>query len=467
MSVVGRGLAVLLFAGGCASQLSRPSVPYGGSSRHTQQLAAGLFAAASGAPGETAPAATGSMTMAEAYRLALKVSDPVALAELAIEGAAINAHERNTDLYPNVSINGQGRIQSQSLLGVQPKRLIVGSLDVSQPLFRKGYFAARDAGRLEIESARAAEGRSREQLARDVAVVFVNSVRARKLRDVAVGNVARAKSTADRVTASKKAGGALPSAEQLALLDLKRAERQAVDAQRDVALADATFRRIVGVAPPAELELPATPELPAEAAGLELAKGRKDLKALDLAVQQSRANESAVAGRRWWPRLDLSASAQAGYALIDIPQDMGGSVEVTNDNPVAWNVGAVISIPIYQKGVETVNVERAANNTRIAQKTLELQAKLATEEAQLAAARLSAATRSVELAAQQLKTAKEHFDLINRQFKLGAITFLEVTNAQSVIVEAENANESALMDRELAVYEYLFAIGALDLKKAK
>jgi hypothetical protein len=39
-----------------------------------------------------------------------------------------------------------------------------------------------------------------------------------------------------------------------------------------------------------------------------------------------------------------------------------------------------------------------------------------------------------------------------------------VTNAQAILVEAENAFEVANMDRVLALYAYLFVVGALDLQ---
>lgn len=464
MSFVCRGIAILAVSGGCASQLARPSVPYGGHTLHFATATIGA-AAASGAPGETPAVATGDLSLAEAYKLALRRSDTVALAELGVGDAELSLRETSTEIRPSVTVSGKITAQSNGLLGKrtpQPNRFTTGAIDVAQPLFRRGYFSARDAGRYGIESAELMAVRAREELSRDVVRVYIASVRARKLRDLAVAQVERTKATVDYLTQLKKAGAALRSAELLAQLDLKRAQRGVVDAEREVGVADATFRRVVGVMPPAQLDLPEVPELPADAAGQELVKGRKDIKALDLEVQASHADEVAAAGQRWWPRLDLVANAQAGY-LIGFDDD----TTLNGETGLTWSVSGVLTIPIYQKGVDTVHLERAQNQTRIAERTRELQAKIATEEAQAAAAQVAGTEQALAIAEKELAGAQEHYKLITLQYKAGAITFLEVTNSQSVLTEAENASVRAKIDRVSAAYDYLAAIGALDLAKAK
>jgi outer membrane protein len=464
MSFVCRGIALLAVSGGCASSLARPSVPYGGHSLHfaTSTIAA---AGASGAPGETPPAATGDISLADAYKLALRRSDTVELAELGIRDAELTLRETGTEIRPNVTMSAKGTAQGDSIVGTtQPHAFAVGSLDVTQPLFRRGYFATRDAGRYGIESAELMAARAREDLARDVVRVYIASVRARKLRDLAVAQVDRTKATVDYLTQLKKAGAALRSAELLAQLDLKRAQRAVVEAERDVGIADASFRRLVGVMPPAQLELPDAPSLPADVAGQELVKGRKDIKALDLEVQASRADEVAAAGQRWWPRLDLVGNVQAGI-LFD--SEFQALLKNENAYGYTWAVSGVLTIPLYQKGATEVQIERAENQTRIAERTRELQAKVATEEAQAAAAQVAGTEQALAIAEKELAGAQEHYKLITLQYKAGAITFLEVTNSQSVLTEAENASVLARIDRVSAAYDYLAAIGALDLAKTK
>ena len=75
--------------------------------------------------------------------------------------------------------------------------------------------------------------------------------------------------------------------------------------------------------------------------------------------------------------------------------------------------------------------------------------------------------QALAIAEKELAGAQEHYKLITLQYKAGAITFLEVTNSQSVLTEAENASVLARIDRVSAAYDYLAAIGALDLAKTK
>ena len=105
------------------------------------------------------------------------------------------------------------------------------------------------------------------------------------------------------------------------------------------------------------------------------------------------------------------------------------------------------------------------NAVHSARLSLELQQKIVVEEIEQAAIRVASSEQAAELAEKQVAAAREHYKLVDKQVRLGAITFLEVTNAQAVLVEAENAFEVASMERVIAVYDYLFAIGAIDVGK--
>ena len=411
------------------------------------------FASPEGA--SAAKPAAGTLTIAEAFELALARNEQLSLAEREIIDADIRYRGAYDAISPDISLNATGILQREQKVGMNvivPSNQVIGGAVIQQPLFRKGVFAARTAGERAKQSAEASRLRTREQLARDVAEVFITVLRSRKLLELAHTAVARAKTQYDLALGRFKVGQSLKNAELLALIDLRRAELQEVTAQREADAASIGFARLVGQTPPATLEVPEIPALPAPAEAIGLARKRADLRALELAVSAATNEETAASGKRWWPRLDL----EAGVQLF--------SPEVLNST-YDWSVIGRLTVPIMQRGTENTELALRSNAVHVAVLALEAQRKLVVEEIEQAAIRVASAAKSAALAEKQLETAREHYKLVDKQVRLGAITFLEVTNAQAVLVEAENAFEIASMDRMLAAYDYLYAIG--DGKLAK
>ena len=412
-------------------------------------------------PGEGTPSkapavgevTTGTLSLAQAFKLAVDHSERLAIAGVAVRVAEARASDRWSDVRPTITGTASAAVQREQTVGMQVltpgEQLSVGA-ELVQPVFRRGFFASRRAGRRAVQATAALEGRERQALARDVAEVFIGVLRSRKLVDQARTAVTRANAQSQYTQGRVKAGGALKSAELLALLDVRRAERQEVAARGELGLAEAAFKRLVGVDAPAQLEVPAIPTLPAGGRGTALAAQRLDVKALELRVAEAQADQAAAEGRRWWPRLDVVASVTYSEPAV-------------LDRTTNWRVLGVLTIPLLQSGRELTDITLREHAARSASLELVEQREVATEEVQLAAVRVETAAKATELASMQLETAREHYKLVDKQFRLGAITFLEVTNAQAVLVEAENAFEVASMDRLQAAFDYLFAIGALEL----
>jgi len=398
--------------------------------------------------------ASGKLTLAGAYQLALARSERVALAERAVADADIDWSEKSTEMAPTLDATATAYEQRERVIGgvvFTPGQQFIGAVTLDQPLFRKGYFDSRAGGKHRYDSARAALARERQLLAHDVAAAYIDVLKFRRLLELAHTSVTRATSQRTFAAGRVKAGQALKNAELLAVIDVKRAERQEVNAQRDLAAAEVAFERIVGRPPPADLERPAMPTLPERANGLELAKRRGDLAALELGVDAAEDEEAAAAGKRVWPRLDVNANVQ--YLNPDVL-----------DTTFNWQIIGVLTVPLFQGGREYTELSRRENATHVAQLQLDQSTKAVVEEVELASLQTQTAARASELAKEELDAAKEHYELVDKQVRLGAITFLEVTNAQAVLVEAENAYEAATIDKLRAAYDYLYAIGALELK---
>jgi outer membrane protein len=400
----------------------------------------------------------GTLTLSEAYALAVRYNDQFQIAAENAEAAEIRLRDTWSDIRPTITATAQTAVQRElensGIVFVPRIQWFQGSITARQPLFRKGFFASRDAERFAYKSANATLSRERERLARDVAFVFIDVLRTRSIVVLSQGAVKRTTTQYEYIVARVKAGNTLKTAELLADIDVKRAQRQLITAQRDVGVAEANFTQLVGRAPPAVLEMPPQAAPPALTNGLEVAKKRDDLFALELRVREAEARTEAAEGLRFWPTLDLT-----GGATFFVPE--------VQDLTYRWQVLGVLTIPLLQSGAEANEIALRENATRIAKLQVEQQRKLTTAEVQAAWVVVETATAAQDVGEKQLKAATDHYALVDKQFRLGAITFLEVTNATNALAEAELALEIARMERVRAIYDYMFVTGAIDLAAGK
>ncbi len=401
---------------------------------------------------QRAHADSDKLTLDAAIELAMRNNERIGLARANVSGAAIIADGAWNALKPNVSLSGTSVLQNQVVVDnfvVQQRTQSVASARVQQPVFRRGQFSARDASLHGRAAATAQLEFECSQLARDVVVAYIDVVRARSLMTLAEASAKRAGVQYTYAFNRVKAGSALKTVELLAQIDLKRAERQFVTAKRDVGRTEATFLRVVGIGAP-ELELPALQEPPSSDVARQGASNRADLVAIKSRIRQAESEREAAQGRKFWPRLDVEAGVD--YYLPEL-----------NDRVVDWRVMGLLTIPLFQSGQEYTDIAVRKNQQRIAALQLGAQTKTAVEQFEIGAADFEGAFQAAELAEQQRDTAREHYSLVDKQFRLGAVTFLDVTNAQAALVEAENAFEVARIDRVRASYDLRFAVGMLDV----
>jgi outer membrane protein TolC len=444
--VTARGLfsAVLLATAGCVGGIAKPLPPL-------HPRAADLLRIPED---DDVPADSDSLTLLQAYHHALGWNERVGLSHDAMRAAEIEWRGTSTELAPTISLSGSASRQNeQTISGVvlQPGQQVLAGVTVAQPLYRHDFGAAREAGEQGFRSARAAYQRERQRLARDVVAAYIDVVRTRKLVDLAGAAVDRAKTQQQLAIARVKAGQSLRNAELLATVDLTRAQRLAVTAQRDSEVAALEFQRLVGRPPPKQLDVPPLPELPDPDQGIDLAMKREDVRALELELARAEAAQRAARNRRWWPRLDLQENVQ--YANPKILADS-----------ITYQILGMVTVPILQGGQEFVDVALRENDVHAAALRLEQLRKLVLQDVRTASVQVSSSHRAVELADQQRAAARENYQLVDKQVRLGAITPVDVTIAQSVLTEAETAFEVATMENAVVAYDYLFAIGTLDLE---
>jgi len=120
-----------------------------------------------------------------------------------------------------------------------------------------------------------------------------------------------------------------------------------------------------------------------------------------------------------------------------------------------WSIQASISLPLFDGFQREQRVQEAAVSRNDARHALRAQELALTADVTAAYLSLSTALRTVELQEQNAAMARQELTLAEERFRVGAATFIEVTESRGTFERAQN-------DRINAIYDYHKAFAALE-----
>lgn len=125
------------------------------------------------------------------------------------------------------------------------------------------------------------------------------------------------------------------------------------------------------------------------------------------------------------------------------------------DKNFGKNLGINLSVPIFNNGRSTANIQRAEISTKIADVRNEQVKQQLRTEVQSALANARAAQRAFQASQRSFDAAQKAFDNAQKRFDLGSINTLEYSSARNTLDMAEN-------DLTFNRYDYLFRLKILD-----
>ncbi len=228
--------------------------------------------------------------------------------------------------------------------------------------------------------------------------------------------------------------------------DLKRAQNSSLSAK--VALATLLDRRDAGF----EVEVPASPQLPTtDPAALEEAAAR-DRPEVKAAGEQITVAEKTRAGvvTRYLPTLNAFGTGQ--YSNV---------AGFTGDK-TTWAVGLALNWTILDGFLRESDLRANAARVREAEAAQASTLARTRSEVQTARLDLDSAVANREKAKEQLSLARENQRLVNVNYKAGAATYIEVSDANTALNTAELTLVSEALNADLAALRLLRAAGAFN-----
>lgn len=228
--------------------------------------------------------------------------------------------------------------------------------------------------------------------------------------------------------------------------DLKRAQNSHLSAK--VALATLLDRKDAEF----DVVVPASPRLPSlgpEALEEAAARDRPDVKAAAEQVTVSSRNRAGVV-TRYLPTLGAFGRYQYSNAA-------GFSGDTTT-----WAVGLALNWTILDGFLRESDLRESAGKVREAEAARASTIVKARADVRQARLDLDSAVANREKAKEQLALAQENQRLVNVNYKAGAATYLEVTDANTALLQAELTQVSESLSADLAALRVLKAAGAFD-----
>ncbi len=215
--------------------------------------------------------------------------------------------------------------------------------------------------------------------------------------------------------------------------------------QGGLALAEEQYKVAVGAYPGVLAAPPRTPNIPSTEAG-----ARKIARSENPAVAQIKHQVSAAELRVESAKRGSQPTVR-GTAGIDLDDDF----DTTS------SIGLSLSGPIYRGGVIASSLRRAQaqrDQVRAQLYTVGLQVD---QEVGNAYANLGVAIASIDASNRQVNAASLALEGVREEFQLGARTTLDVLDQEQELLDAQTNLVSATVDRQIAVYQVLDAMGRL------
>ena len=411
---------------------------------------AGLFAARGAA--QQPAAGPQQVTLQEAVRRALQVQPAMVQAQGTVRNAQLSMLASNGEFLPSISTGGSWSRAGGTRFNSQTSQIVStptassysGSISASVDLFT-GFrrLADRRASAATEHAADAGLVNERFQVTLLTKQAFYNAIATEELVRVAEAQVARARQELQISVDKLRAGSATRSDSLRSAVDLGNARLALLQAQANLATAQANLGRQVGVDQPLravpDSALPSVPDT----TGL---RGQvvESAPQVQQAEAQARAAGAQVAVSRaaYWPTLNYTASNS--FSGFEAPWQGTGAYTK------GWNVRVSLNWTLFNGFAR----ERLMTSASVARDLAEAQAAdtrrgVGAQYTQQLAALLTAYAK-LDITASNVAAATEDLRVQQERYRVGAATILDLLTSQASLTTAQTNLVQARFDYLIA-----------------
>ncbi len=413
----------------------------------------------------TLPAAAGAAagerkTLAECIELALAQQPTLRAADASITAARERVWQSAAAYLPQVSgnysasrrrsPNGSTTSDGTVTVGGRPGAggvqrefsFYSGGVSLSQVLFDFGQNLALIHRQQALEDSVAADAvTQRDAVVFDVSQAYFALLAAYRLRDVADETVRQNHQHLDVAQGRYDVGFAPRFDVTAAQVQLANAELSQVTARNNVTLGRETLRHAVGLSGPLDFDIVDVLDAPRAKVDDETAvqtayDNRPELKS-NAAQQRAATKQIAALQKDYLPKVGGTAT-----------YTKSGREEPSDES---WNVGAQVSLSIFNGGLTTAQIGEARANLAVLEANYESIRQNVVLEVRQALANVEQGVESIRVAEKGSRQARENLELAEGRYSTGAGSIIELTDAQTSLASADANRVQALVNYRIAV----------------
>ena len=403
--------------------------------------------------GQSSPPLDLSMKQAVDMALAPDGNARVQLVQEAVKQAQSRNAQARAALLPNLdaSVSEQNQTRNLAAMGIKiqlpipgfqfpelagPYTLFDARASVTQSVFDFSAIRRYQASRTAAEAASGDSDAARDEVARQVSLLYLAALRAQARTDASQADVSLAESLAELASNQKTAGTGTGIEVTRAKVQLAQARQQLLVARSDLRQSQLELLRAIGLRLDTAVRLtgkmeyaPLEPITAAKALEAALAS-RADWKAQQTREQAARLTFSSVKFER--------LPSVAGFA------DYGTTGNGINSTIPTRTYGLSLRVPVFDGGRRDARRSESRSQyeqERIRTADLRKQVEL---EVQLALDDLQSSEEQVKVAAEGLDQVQAEVEQAQRRYKAGVSSSVEVTDAQTRLARARDNQIAAL-----------------------
>ncbi len=409
------------------------------------------------------PAAAGerSLTLSEAYRLAVESHEAVGIAREGMTQAESGVDKAVSQMLPKLTAEGGYTAYSEQKKSggfvIQPDDTSRVDVRLTQPVYTGGReWAAKRQARIISEKSSVGLDYARENVVRAVARAYYGALKAGKEVEIKEAALKRANERSKVAAARLRVGEVTKSAVLRADALVAGAEAELVKAGGDLKNSTDVLKRLTNLSDEIALsEPPAKQDLSSDVNDILKLAYVYRLDYRQGGLDEKAANEGVSYARSFFlPSLRLeglySWREQDPKTTFYQKESVSGSV--------------ILSVPIFEGGLRYAELSEAKSRLReselrrlLLKRDIELQVRAAINGIETVKA-------AIESYGKQLALAEEDYNMVFEQFKHGIATTVDVIDADATLISAQRSLMNSTYDLELARLELRAAAGVLLLE---
>lgn len=399
------------------------------------------------------------LTLQDAYQLAIKKHEAVKIAEEGLYQFEQNKKKAISNILPTLSLDAGYTKYLEEKISVftviQPDYSYNYSLRLAIPVYRGGreWSALRQAKYL-LESGEKGLSITRETIAMEVSSAYYGVLKIEREIEIKEADLKRAEERRRVASARFNVGEVTKAAVLRAEAEVAGIQAELMGVKRDFLVAQDRLARLVGLPLGFKLTEPPQKVLPRE--GVEdLVKTAVEKRSdyLQSKAEEEIAREGirfAVGG--FMPTLRL----EGVYAWRD--QNPISSAFFNRESIFAT---LTLSFPLYEGGLRIAEVREAESKFRESEfRKMDIYKRIEIEVRE-AFYNIEAISSALEFYKKQVSFAEENYNTVFKQFSYGLATNVDVIDANSTLVEAQESLANSTIDLQLAILELKRRMGIL------